>query len=149
MSFGDKVEELFKHFFKSFKEWVEDFDDLAHRRQKSADVSPRYLDGKAKIILNSFDSLLELLTEEYLEIVSEYQELSLADKKKETDKKLSKFMVSAKRDIQIMNAKAEVLLTDFLKSPFKPETEERLKKIENYTLEDLIDKIHKSIEDSE
>ena len=145
--FGVKVEELLTHFFKSFKEWVEDFDDLAQRRQKSADVSPRFLDGKAKILLDSFDSLLKLLTDEYIEIILEYHDLTLAEKKAETDIRLEKFIIQAKKDIQIMNVKTEILLNDFVKTPFKPETEKRLKQIENFTYEDLVNKIHKSLED--
>ena len=145
--FGDKVEDLFTHFFKSFKEWVEDFDDLANRRQKSADISPRFLDGKAKILLDSFDSLLKLLTTEYIEIVLEYHDLTLAEKKAETDIRLKKFIIQAKKDIQIMNVRTGLLLNDFLKTPFKPETEKRLKQIENFTYEDLVNKIHKSLEE--
>lgn len=114
------------------------------RRQKSASVSTRFLDKRGQALLDDFDRLLLDLTEEYLEIALEYQDITLAEKKEETDKRLQNFMVVVKDSIQRMNVKAEVLLTDFLKSPFKPETEKRLKKIKKYTLDDLISIIHNS-----
>jgi len=145
--FGDKTEELFKHFFRFFKEWVDDFEDLTHRRQKSAAISPRFLDKRASSLIKAFDGLLTDLTEEYIQIALEYQELSLVEKKKETNKRFDNFKKEANEYIHNANVKAEVLLTDFIKSPFKPETEKRLKEIENYTLANLINRIHKSLEE--
>jgi len=143
--FGDKLDKLFKHFLDMFKEWVEDFEDFSLRKKKYADISPKFLDRRAKSLINAFDSLVNDLNDTYIEISIEYSQLSTLEKKQEVNKAILNFKSEATHLIQRINVKAEVLLTDFQKSPFSSEVQTRLEQISEFTYEDLIKKLKENL----
>ena len=124
-----------------FEEWVEDFEDLSLRRKKSADISPKFLDHQARIIINTFDEIIKALNEIYLDLNREYYQLTTLEKKQEIEARIIAFKSQAIHLIQRMNVKAELMLEDFQKSPFSPEMQKRLKQISEFTYEDLIKKL--------
>ena len=138
LEFGNKLDLLFKKFLELFEDWVTDFEDLAQRQKKYADISPKFLDRRAKSLINAFDSLLNDLEDTYDELSKEYSQLTTVEKKQEVGKRILSFKSEATTLIQRANAKADVLLNDFQKSPFSSEVETRLKQISGFTYEKLI-----------
>lgn len=136
--FNKDITDLISHFLNSFEEWVKDFEDFAQRRKKYSSISPKFLEKRALSLIEAFDKLLDDLDTTYSDIVLEYNKLDTVEKKNETKKLIVKFKSKAIKLIQRANVKAEVLLHDFLVSPFNSESKKQLEKIENFTYDDFL-----------
>ena len=136
-----KLDYLLKTFLKGLEHWVEEFEDLSLRRKKAAAISPRFLEKQAKILIKAFNELLEAFTEEYELLILERYQPNTEDERKILDQKMISFKSQAVGLIQRINVKAQLLIDDFIVTPFNPEVIKQLKELADFTYEKLINKL--------
>ena len=112
MTFEDKIEEFFKEFHKDFSSWVKDFVNLTKRRDIAASINNRFLENRAKSLIRQYDSLIETYTGIFWRIMSEFAEITSAEKKCIIDKKRESFYTLFSTDIINMQESAKNLLDD-------------------------------------
>ena len=140
-NFGKEIDSLMGHFLKAFKEWVDDLEDFSFRHKISADISHKFLEYKAVILLDTFDELIQACTKTYEHLITEYNQLSVIERKQELLTHMLKFKTEATRDFQRANAKAVVLLGDIKKYNVSPDIVRRLESIVTFTYEGFIQKM--------
>lgn len=141
MSFKQDLDILFNNFLKALENWVEDFENLALRRKEASNISPRFLERHAKLLINAFDELILALSDEYEKLILEYTKITPIEKKKDILECQKNFKIEGSLLLQRANVKAKLLLEDFQKIPFSSLLTIRLKEISSFTYDDLISKL--------
>ena len=137
------LDSILASFLKGFEQWVEEFEDLSLRRKQAASISPRFLDKQAKILLKAFHELLDVFVEEYELLILERYQPKTVQEEKSLDQKMTSFKKQATTLIQRINVKAQLLIDDFVVTPFSPEVISQLKELAEFTYEKLIKKLKK------
>jgi hypothetical protein len=139
--FERDLEVFFQEFLRGFKNLVEDFAFLADNHEVIAAVTLRFLEARARDLIDSYDSLLRSSLETFEEIILDENRPVSVEMQEAIPERKKQFKQALTLLVQRLNVKAELLNQDLedLKSS-QSELKKRLQEISVVTYEQIINK---------